>query len=689
MVALSILFGAVIAYRLLYIQHAEGDKWRARSVRLHEKFQDLPPKRGNIWTADGDVLATSLIFYRLAMDPSLSSEEVLDAYLDDFSHRLSAYFGGSAADYKRRVLAAKATGKRYVLLSRKLLSYTDKQHLLSWPYFSLGASVSGVIFESVNRRFFPFSPLADRTIGNTNWAGKGVVGLEYSFNDILAGKGGKVLVRRVAGGWTPIYDGSEIFPEDGEDLVVTLNMEMQDIVQSSLLRGVLRSRARHASVILMEVATGAIKAIANLSHNEVEDKYYETYNYAVGMAGCVEPGSTFKLVTMLSLLEKSNVLLSDVVDTGDGRYEVLSEVMRDHRRGGFGLLTVQDVFEQSSNIGMAKLAMQYFRGRPHDFINYLRMLQLHRPLNFGIKGVGVPYVKFQDDPSWSGTSLAWMAHGYELTLTPLHLLIVYNAVANGGRMMAPYLVCGKRVNDEVAERYAPQVLVEAIASKANVQRVRTLLEGVVERGTAQRIAGSTYGIAGKTGTAKKLKKGRYVNEYYASFVGYFPKDNPKYSCIVVIDEPRMESVYGGDVAAPIFRDIADRLCVLDTSINPNFTLASPVGTQTFPLPLVSYVPAVGLLFEQMGIPHEPTSAYAWGMAYVDEAVIRWKPRVFEDKKVPNVAGMSLRDALFILENAHLRVERRGSGRVITQRPRAGTHYQRGQRILLTLSLPSS
>ena len=683
-VFLSISLGFLVAYRLFHIQYAEGDTWRARSVRLHEKFQELPPKRGNIWTDKGHLLATSLTFYRLAMDPSLPPLGILEQHVADFSVRLSSHFGGSAEAYERRILSAREKGKRYLLLSKILLSPTDKKRLSAWPFLSLASSVNGVLFEPINRRFSPFSPLAARTIGSVNWQGNGVVGLEYSFNELLSGQGGQVLTRRSAAGWTPVYNGSEVFPEDGKDLVVTLDMEMQDIVQSELLKGVISAKAHHGSVILMEVATGAIKAIANLSRSKSKGQYRETYNYAVGRAGCVEPGSTFKLVTMLSLLEHSNALLTDRVDTGDGRYQIRSEVMRDDKKGGFGLLTVQDVFEQSSNIGMAKLAMQHFGGRSHLFTDYIHSLKLREAFHFEIKGVGVPYLKRSDDPTWSGTSLPWMAHGYELTVTPLHLLLVYNAVANGGRMMSPYLVSSEREGDETVRSYTPRVLVPSIASAENIKRVQTLLEGVVERGTAQRIKGTSYGIAGKTGTAKKHKNGRYVDEYYASFVGYFPKDRPKYSCIVVMDGPQSGRIYGGDVAAPVFRNIAERICVLDPAINPIFSF-TPGTVRGLPRLPVGYIPAVRAWLNEVGLPYEAGFEAAWGMGYADGDTVRWRARSFTDKKIPNVQGMRLRDALFVLENAQLRVAKKGYGRVAKQHPRPGGRYKRGQTIWLALS----
>ena len=681
---ISVLAAGVIVYKLFHIQHIMGDKWREQSVRLHEKSQSLSAKRGNIWTEDGDLLATSLTFYRLALDPLLPPREVMETHLDAFTRRLSGYFGGESSLYKGRILSARAAGKRYVLLSRRLLSHTDKKHLSSWPFFSLGQAVSGAIFEQVNKRFLPFSPIAARTIGNTNWEGRGVVGLEYSFDDLLSGKEGHVLVRRVAGGWAPVYDGSERFPENGKDLVVSLDMEMQDIVQSELVKGVIQHRALHGSVLLVEVATGAIKAIANLSYHADDGQYYEDYNYAVGASGCVEPGSTFKLVTMLSLLEKSSVQLTDSVDTEGGSYRIRSAVMRDAKKGGFGVITVRDVFEQSSNIGMAKLAMQYFQGRPHYFTDYIRLLGLDRPLGFQIKGTGSPYVKFADDPSWSGTSLAWMAHGYELKITPLQLLLVYSAVANGGRMMAPYLVTGWREEGAWVHTHSPRVLVESIASTESIKKMRLLLEGVVERGTAKGIRGSVYGIAGKTGTAKKHKNGRYVNDYYSSFVGYFPKENPKYSCIVVIDEPKNGPIYGGDVAAPIFRSIADRICVLDATINPDFTISHPSHSQSLLRSSVGFAPALRLLCEQIGVSCAGEETEGWGRMYRDGDTMKWEPRTFQHRKVPNVKGMYLRDALFVLENVNMRVTQKGRGRVVAQSPSPGTDYTRGQRIFLSL-----
>ena len=421
------LFGAAIIYRIFHLQVVEGDQWEAISKEISLQYRKVKATRGNILSDDGSLLATSLPFYRLAIDPTRPDSEVLAAELDSLSLLLSRHFGSNSADYyKRKISNARASGRQYITLSRDLIDYQDRKAMMDWPVFRYGRLKGGVIFEKVDKRFLPFTYLGHRTIGYLNETNQGA-GLEYSFNKTLAGNDGETLYQKMAGGnWKPVYDGSGVRPVDGYDLVTTIDINLQDVSEDALLRALKEHNADYGVLVLMEVHTGEIKAMVNLSKNS-SGTYGERYNYAVGGHGLQEPGSTFKLATMIALLEETNISLSDSVDTGDGELKFYNNTVRDHHEGGLGTITVQDAFEQSSNIAMAKLADQYF-GLKHDkFYKYLEDLHITKPLGFQIVGEGVPKILKPED--WSGITLPWMAYGYGLEMTPLQTLSLYNAVA--------------------------------------------------------------------------------------------------------------------------------------------------------------------------------------------------------------------------------------------------------------------
>ena len=349
--------------------------------------------------------------------------------------------------------------------------------------------------------------------------------MEYSFNNYLIGKDGKALYQKIAGNnWKPVFDGNEVNPENGYDILTTININMQDIAETALLNGLISNNAEYGCAIIMDVKSGDIKAISNLSRNS-KGGYIELYNYAIGSQGSREPGSTFKLASMLALFEDSRLELMDTIDTGNGQYKFYTEIMKDHKEGGYGKITVKDVFEQSSNIGVAKLIEDQFKDSPTKFLNYINKFGLSRDLNFQMIGYGKPFIKNSNDSSWSKVSLPWMAHGYELKVTPLQTLSFYNAIANNGKFVKPLIVKKIIKANNVIKEFDTEIFEEKIASNRSIQKAKVLLEGVVERGTAKNINNSYYKIAGKTGTAKKVINGRYVNKYYTSFVGFSLRKN--------------------------------------------------------------------------------------------------------------------------------------------------------------------
>ncbi|MEQ8627213.1 penicillin-binding protein [Ekhidna sp.] len=683
---LTFLVAGAVIFRIAKVQYVEGDKWRSMGETLGMQVMNVKATRGNIYADDGSLLATSLPFYRLAIDPYLPSNGLYKNNIDSLCYLLSRYYGDlTPTQYKRKIDDARRKGRRYLTLNRQEIGYQDKKNMENWPLFREGRLKGGVIFEKVEKRFLPFSHLGIRTIGSVNANDRGTVGLEYSFNKQLAGVNGKGLYQKMAGGgWRPIYDGTERRPVDGYDIQTTINVDLQDVTESALLNELQKHDADYGVAIVMEVKTGEIKAISNLSRNS-EGDYYERYNYAVGSQGSREPGSTFKLASMIALLEETDIKLSDTVDTGDGELEFFDKTMRDHKPGGYGTLTVQEVFENSSNIGVAKLITRYFNDRPEKFINYLKRMNLHKPLDFQMVGEGKPYIKDPSDSTWSGVSLPWMSHGYELKMTPLQMLTLYNAVANNGKMVKPMIVKGVMKADHMVEEFETEIINERIASKETLRKVKLMMEGVVERGTAKNINHSHYKIAGKTGTAKKVKNGRYVREYYTSFAGYFPAEAPRYSCIVVIDNPKGYQIYGSDVSAPVFKEIADKIYSLELDMHEIGTEERTYVTGVFPYIKAGKRDELTMICNQLGISNHAKAETEWVTTDVINDAVYWEGNPVKYEVVPDVRGMTLRDAIYVLENLGLEVEVKGRGRVATQSMTPGGRLMKGSTIKLKLS----
>ncbi|MDA0195190.1 MAG: penicillin-binding protein [Bacteroidetes bacterium] len=682
-----LLFAGSAIYQILNVQFRDGEKWKARGQEIGFKYQQVKATRGNIYSDNSSLLATSLPFYRVALDPSIADDQTFAKGLDSLATNLSKFFGDRPASYyKRSINNSRQAGRKYLLLNSRDINYQDKKLISTWPILREGQMKGGAIFEKIDKRFNPFSYLGFRTIGNIDEEqNRGLVGLEYSFNTQLAGKNGEALFQKIAGGsWKPAYSGTEIAPRHGWDIETTIDVNLQDVAESALLKALKEHNADYGSLVLMEVQTGEIKAISNLSKNP-EGNYWERYNYAVASQGSTEPGSTFKLASMIALLEDSNISPNDTIDTGNGEYQFYNLTMKDHKPGGFGKITIQEVFEKSSNIGIAKLVTSHFGSNPEKFIRYIEKMGLTKPLGFQIIGEGYPYIKTPSDSTWTGVSLPWMSHGYELKLTPLHMLSLYNAVANNGKMIQPIIVKSVKNVDRTVEQYEARVINKSICSEKTLKTIKTMLEGVVERGTAQNISGGHYKIAGKTGTAKKLKNGRYVNEYYTSFAGYFPADKPKYSCIVVIDNPKRYRIYGSDVAAPVFKEIADKIYAVDLELHEPFTAQASMENQGFPLIRSGNGRELQKICDVLGVPYQSNPNVEWARTKIEDNVIRWSENDVDNIWAPNVEGMTLRDAIFLLENKGLNVKVNGFGRVTKQSIRPGLKFNRGDEILIELS----
>lgn len=680
---LMLLFAIAIIVRIGNIQFVEGAKWAKIADNIGLQYRKVDATRGNIYSDNGSLMATSLPFYRVAFDPSIADDALYKQDIDSLAYLLSRHFGDrSAHEYKRKINNARVSGREYLVLNHELIDYQEKKEFSKWPIFREGRLGGGVLFEKVEKRFRPFSHLGGRTIGYVNENGDGA-GLEYSFDEYLSGADGEALFQKMAGGnWKPIYDGSEIRPEEGLDVETTIDINLQDVAESALLRALISHQADYGTVIVMEVETGEIKAISNLKGYE-DGRYRAVYNYAV--QGLTEPGSTFKLASMIALLEDSSLQPTDSIDTGDGEYKFYDRTMRDHKLGGYGTITVQRAFEVSSNIGISKLVENQFGLHPQRFIDYIASMHLTRPLGFQMVGEGVPYVKKASDPSWSGTTLPWMSIGYELKLTPLHLLAFFNAVANNGKMIEPIIVKRIKKADKTIKVFNAEVLDPQLCSKETLEEVKDMLEGVVERGTALNIKNSYYKIAGKTGTAQIIENGRYTRKYNTSFAGYFPADRPKYSCIVMISDPKGYNQYGSDVSAPVFKEIADKIYARDLEMHAPYKF--DLATKENPVPEIraGHVSDVKVICNELGIPSHTTSTDEWVRAKTKDHAVALESNEISMELVPDVRGMTLRDALYLLENRGLKVQINGHGRVVTQSQPAGSKVQAGTEIILKLS----
>jgi cell division protein FtsI (penicillin-binding protein 3) len=684
------LFACAIVFKIFQIQILEGDQWREKAKSQSATYKNIEAVRGNIYAEDGSLLATSVPIYEVRMDLKTEAltDEIFDQNIDSLSQSLAELFKDrSAFEWKIRLTEARERGDRYHLIKRKV-RYNELKSLREFPIFNRGRYKGGLIYLQQNKREKPFKVLAARTIG---YAREGIkpVGLEGAYNEQLSGVSGKRLMQKIAGGvWMPLNDENEIEPIDGADLLTTIDINIQDVAEKALERQLSMHQADHGCVVLMEVATGEVKAIANLSRTKLGE-YYEIYNYAVGES--TEPGSTFKLASYLAALEDGYIKLSDSIDTEKGRHRFYDTDMYDSHEGGFGKITVKNAFEVSSNIAVAKIITEHYGKQPQKFIDRLYKIGLNKPLGLEIYGEGSPQIKSTSSESWSGISLPWMSHGYEVTMTPLQILTLYNAVANDGVMVKPRFVKEIRRMGKVQKRLEPEVLNKQICSEKTLNELKAMLEGVVENGTARNLKNAHFKIAGKTGTAQiaNAKYGyKYKSRvsYQASFAGYFPADDPKYSCIVVVNAPSRNVYYGNLVAGPIFKEIADKVYATSVDIHDEVQNVQLADRPKIPVSKNSHTRDLEYVFNELRIPYEFRSADGtWAQTVTQNEKVEIYRRKVLPGLVPNVLGMNIQDALYILENHGLEVEIKGSGTVKKQSLRAGQNFNKGQHIRIELS----
>jgi cell division protein FtsI (penicillin-binding protein 3) len=557
--------------------------------------------------------------------------------------------GKPSSYYNQLIRNARKNKNRYLLITRNL-GYLDYQRMKKFPIFNRGMYKGGFIAEQSTKREHPFGKIAERTIGYDDY--RGGPGIEGAYKKYLRGKPGRRLKQRIAkGNWKPINDNNELEPQDGRDIITTINVNIQDIAHHSLLRQLEYYEAEHGCVVVMETKTGEIKAISNLGKSK-NGKYYERLNYAVGESH--EPGSAFKLMAMVVALETKVIDTSTIVDTGNGKYRIYGRNISDSQRGGHGEISAARALEVSSNIGFARIIDENFNTKPEIFINALKKMNLHETLGLPIKGEGKPIIPSPGDEIWSKNALPSIAYGYNLQLTPLQTLTFYNAIANDGVMVKPRFVKEIRSWNKRVEKFEKEVINPKICSQETINKVQDILKNIVVRGTGEKLYDKDFSMAGKTGTARvdyaNNQEWQKDRKYISSFTGYFPAEDPKYSCIVVIHKPNFsKGYYGADVSGPVFKDIAHKI-YRDALVLEEIDNVEP---------------------EFASVNSDYENYYETSLETL--------------RSIPNVKGMAAMDAVSVLENLGLIVEYSGNGKVKKQSLKSGDKIIKGSIIKLELS----
>ncbi len=649
---------------------------------LHLKYMPINAERGSIYSEDGNILSTSVPVFDIYIDFGAEGLREKDGKrfkdnIDSLSLSLSNLFQDKTTQtYKEELQLAYTNKERYYLLKRKI-SFEQCKQLRNFPLVRQGRNKSGFIFDVRDKRINPYVLLANRTIGLSRMDSSKNVGLERTYDSLLKGESGQRLMRYAAGAYLPV-EGAEVDPINGKDIITTLDTYMQDVAENALMKMMVDNHSIHGTVILMETATGKIKAIANLGLQS-DGTYTEDLNYGIGKA--TEPGSIFKLVTLLSLLEDKYVTIDSKVDCEGG---VKSRE-----------ITIKDAFARSSNVAFAKLANQYYQNQPFKWTNHLENFRLNKMTGVDIVAASAkPTIKTPNNRSWSKTTIPFMAHGYEELVTPLHMLMLYNAVANNGKMMRPYLVSAIRDYGVEVKNIPPQVLVEKICSDATLAQARECLKAVVDsaHGTGHKVLfDSAYSISGKTGTAVTALNNAGYNKgnkiYQASFIGFFPSEKPLYTMAVVIQNSKeSKKIYGADVSGTVFKEISDQ--IYTHFINrPAFKVQPSKDTTQYTY--VGIKQDLHSIFKYMDIRYNDSINDGYlrsiNLKGNNASIHTFSNETTQPLVTPDVKGMGLKDAIFLLENKGLKPVVSGKGRVISQSIAAGSAYSKGQQILLMLN----
>lgn len=669
------ILASIILVKILWIQWVSKEELLSQTRKDVYVTETIPATRGNILARDGrSLLATSIPKYQVAIDPQQASDELFKKAAPKLARQLARFFGDrSSTEYVELLTSARAEGKiQYLPLGNRLVDHLERDSLRKFELFKEPKLKGGGIFDRREVRFMPFDNMASRTIGRldpkTNR--KGEFGIEYSFNSILTGVDGRGEFQKISGGYLkPLDPDRDTKPIAGQDVVTTLDVNFQDIVESALYKQVVAKGARYGAAVVMEIATGEIRAISNLSRRGAPGayRYVEDENYVI--RGGTDPGSTFKLATMAALLEKAKLDPNSFAVDCPGHVDhrgIRLECSKKH-----GPQTVQQVMESSCNVGIYRLMQKHFGfERSSEFFDYLQTFRLDQPLGFQLKGETTPIIKNKRSETFSHTTIPWMAIGYESRLTPLQMLAFYNAIANQGKWVQPIIVKEIRETDQIIKTFEANKIPKPIVSEQTVKVLHAMLRGVVVRGTAEGIKDGACAVAGKTGTSqKRLGNGYQKGLYYTAFMGFFPANDPKYSCAIIIDEPQGYNYYAADVAAPVFREIVDQIYSFDLDIHPIKKITgNPTSNWLKNQSIQGYASDLRTLAETWNVEDVPGEM---GI-YQRNGSQKWGKWEFSEN-APILKGMVLRDALALLENQGFRVTFEGIGRVVGYRRVTSRH----------------
>ncbi len=689
-----IILGVIIVGRAFYIQRFEGAYWKQMSNTEHLKYMDINAERGTIYSEDGNMLSTSIPVFDVYIDfgaDGLREKNGKRFYdnIDSLSYSLSKLFkDASAASYRKILVADYKNQDRYYPLKKKI-SFEEYTSLRDFPLVKQGRNKSGFIIDVRDNRVNPYVLLANRTVGLSRGDTSKNVGLERSYDSVLKGQTGSRLMRYMAGAYVPV-DGAEIEPENGRDIITTIDTYMQDVAENALMKMMVENNSLHGTCIVMETQTGKIKAIANLGKRP-DGEYIEDYNYGLGRR--TEPGSVFKLATLISLLEDKYIDTGSIVDCEGGQKLFYGLRVTDSHLGTHEI-TVKEAFARSSNVAFAKMADEYYHNQPMRFYNHLHALRLDTATGIDIVGAAFPYVKKPTSKYWTKTTLPFMAHGYEELVTPLQLLMVYNAVANNGKMMQPYLVNSINEMGREIKSFTPKVLVDKICSDETLGKIKACLMAVVleEHGTGHALKTDVYSFAGKTGTAVTAMDNRGYNKgnkiYQSAFIGYFPANDPKYSIAVVIQNGNESKLaYGGVVSGPVFREVADKIYA--EKIGSENLNQLPNGADKNALQFFGLKSDLNNILKMFSYSSSDSATVgSWGSTVLNNNYAQLNS-VYNTtatvNKVPDVTGLGLKDAVYLLENMGLKVEAKGAGKVVYQSLAQNADFHKGQSINLKLN----
>lgn len=692
---LTVAFALVIVYSMVKSMFMEREQWEALAAKLETDTVPLSQTRGNLLSAEGQLMASSLPSYKLYIDFQSGGADIDTAAMrkkvEMFEENMDSICEGlaeicpvmTAGEYEKHIRKGlKRRSRWYELCPGQTLDYIQYNKVRELPLFRKGPNTSGLVADKRNGRKRPFGSLAGRTLGDL-YAAKDSArsGIELAYDSLLRGKPGIAHRKKVLDRYLNLID---IPAEDGYDVVTTLDVNMQDICEHALREKLIELSADIGVVVLMEVKTGDIKAIVNLQRYD-DGNYYESRNYA--LASLMEPGSTFKTASLMVAMDDGYVKPTDIVDTGDGIEMMYGAKMKDHNwnRGGYGVIDVPHVLMVSSNIGVAKLIDKHYHKTPEKFVEGLRRVGIGTPLHLPFIGTADPQIRYpeKDRSNWPNTTIPWMSIGYETQIPPISTVTFYNAIANDGKMLKPRFVKALSKKGEIVETFPVEVIKNNICKKQTLRDIQTILKRVVcdKDGLGKPAGNPIFNVSGKTGTAQISAAGRYGTEHLVSFCGYFPSENPKYTCIVAIRH-NYWIASGGGQAGVVFSKIAQR--VYSKHETRDLICAADSSTIFVPDVKSGDVESTRHVLESLGVKAYCDNVNDWCTSEIKGGSVILTQRSMYENTMPNVKGMGARDAIYILESRGLTAQIIGRGKVRSQSVPPGTIVRKGRVVRLDL-----